>query len=281
MSIINAIKKISFLKPITTLAIRTKRLILLNRGIILKNIPGMTENLSFIGIVKYFIKESKESTNILYPLLSGFESLFKEIFDDNVYLKYFTLEKDNIVIDAGANIGVFSLLAASLIKNTGEIICIEPDPQNIRFIKLNREINKKDNIKIIEKATWSEKTLLEFNISKLNPTASSVYADSNDRLKSKKIKVETETIDNIAMPYMDNEKNIFLKMDIEGAEVEVIKSMKRILAYKKIKGVIAAYHKIKDDKTKKEMPSFKAINPILKESGFKTIVENGIIYFWR
>lgn len=280
MSIKNIIKKISFLKPITALAIRVKRFILLNKKLPLKNIPGIIDNLNFIGVIKYFIKETKESINIVYPMLSGLESLFIGIFKKNIYLKYFSVEKDDVVIDAGANIGVFSLLASSLVKNNGEVICIEPDPQNIKFIKLNKEINKKDNIKIIEKAVWREKTLLEFNISRLNPTASSIYIDSNNRLQSENIKVETETIDNIVIPYINNNRNIFLKMDIEGAEIEAIKSMKKILVYKKIKGVIAAYHKIKDDGGR-VMRADSIIEPILKENGFKTTNEKGLIYFWR
>lgn len=68
-------------------------------------------------------------------------------------------------------------------------------------------------------------------------------------------------------------------MDIEGAEAEVIKGMEKLLKYPKLKGVIAAYHKM--PKKNNLIKTHILIEPILKENGFKVVNEAGFLYFWR
>jgi tRNA G37 N-methylase Trm5 len=59
------------------------------------------------------------------------------------------ISSSDIVVDAGANIGIFTLLAA---KKARTVIAIEPDPENFEYLKENVRLNKAGNVVLINKA---------------------------------------------------------------------------------------------------------------------------------
>ena len=52
------------------------------------------------------------------------------------------ISKGDIIFDIGANIGQFSIFFHHLISNSGNIISVEPDPVNFKYLSINKEINK-------------------------------------------------------------------------------------------------------------------------------------------
>jgi FkbM family methyltransferase len=46
------------------------------------------------------------------------------------------------IVDGGANVGFYSLLAASLLKGSGQVISFEPDPRNLPLLRANAELNE-------------------------------------------------------------------------------------------------------------------------------------------
>jgi FkbM family methyltransferase len=238
------------------------------------NILTLQKNLDFIGIGKFHCILSNIDLILIYPLMKSIVGIFKEIFDDEIYFKYSKIEKNDVVIDAGANIGTFSILSSLMTGEDGMLISLEPDPFNIEFLKWNKDVNRLVNMRIIEKALWSKKERLNFYVNELYSAASSLYSGH-----AKQIMVEGDTLDNILLDLKLGNRSIFLKMDIEGAEAEVIKGMEKLLKYPKLKGVIAAYHKISDGNN--FIKTYTLIEPILKKNGFKVVNEAGFLYFWR
>jgi FkbM family methyltransferase len=78
------------------------------------------------------------------------------------YLPEFELNKfmGERVVDAGAHVGLFSLVASTFAK---EVITIEPHPVNFKLLQLNLEINNVKNIITINKALWSKSETLTLN----------------------------------------------------------------------------------------------------------------------
>jgi len=58
------------------------------------------------------------------------------------------LDEGDIVFDVGANIGWYTLLAASLVKNTGKVFAFEPLPESRRRLNENCLLNKLENVEI-------------------------------------------------------------------------------------------------------------------------------------
>lgn len=250
--------------------VRIKRSIFLHKKLDIGPINGVTYK-NFIGIAECHYKN--ELFFITYPLVQSSAALLDEIFNNNPYFTHCFINKGDIVIDCGAHIGFFSIIAGNLTGNHGKVIAIEADPFNLEFLKLNRKINNNDNVSIIAKAVFSKKEKVNFYVNDLCSAASGLYSGHN-----KKIKVEADSIDNIIKDaHIDETANIFLKMDIEGAEIEAIEGMKKALNFPNIKGVIAAYHKIPPNMQR----TYITIEPILKSYGFKVINKDGFLHFWR
>jgi len=120
--------------------------------------------------------------------------------------------KNGVIIDAGAHIGLFTLKASVHAK---KVTSIEPHPFNYCLLKTNLIENKVNNVEILRKALWKDDggiDLVEGNHS----AAHSVVV--NDK-KRKKLKVPTITLSEIVQKLGQID---LLKLDIEGAEYEVI-----------------------------------------------------------
>ena len=122
------------------------------------------------------------------------------------------IQKGDTVIDAGANNGVFTIIASTLVGPEGKVISIEPDPENVNALKKNVELNELKNVEIIERGLYKESgRKIKFV---QNGAMSRTVTDKN--ANPDYIEVETVTLDDIV-----NQRAIrrsILKMDIEGAE---------------------------------------------------------------
>lgn len=84
-------------------------------------------------------------------------SSFYQVFVENSYPNLLRLLKHgDTVIDAGANSGVFTVMASYLVGESGRIIAVEPDPEDLGTLKKNIEINSLKNVEVVEKALFSE-----------------------------------------------------------------------------------------------------------------------------
>ncbi|MEM3795355.1 MAG: FkbM family methyltransferase [Thermoprotei archaeon] len=119
------------------------------------------------------------------------------------------LRVDDVVIDAGANIGDYTVKAASVVKQ-GKVIAIEPNPYNIEILKQNLVLNKLGNVEVLNCALSSANGwgyLAGDTVS-----ASILRGDENS------LNVQTITIDDVLGKYCPPDRDVVLKMDIEGAE---------------------------------------------------------------
>ena len=139
------------------------------------------------------------------------------------------LKEGMTVLDCGSNIGFYPLLEAEIIKNSGEIYAFEPDKRNFVMLKKNIELCPYGNIikpfnMAVSNKTGTEKMYVatQSNLNKLYSGDDGDFAERHNVEES--IEVDTITIDDFCL-----EKNTqidFLRMDIEGFEVEVFQGMK-------------------------------------------------------
>lgn len=163
------------------------------------------------------------------------------------YLRKFFIKKGDVVIDAGAHPGVFTLIASRMVGNNGKVIAFEPHTENYNNLLGNIELNDATNVIAIKKSLWSENITLEtLQFNNAHSKAPSSFAD------------ETRSDLTVSLPAvsLDNElerlgisKIDFLKMDVEGAEIEVIKGCRRILKNSDAKLAIASYHIVNGERT--------------------------------
>ncbi len=167
---------------------------------------------------------------------SNDEFTFREVLGDidqyHIENILSSLDKEDIVIDLGAHIGLFSLAVSGGVKS---VISLEPSRNNAKIFRENIESNKIDNIHLIEKAISKESCSRSFFDNTEFPARHSLYEDPffnwNGKLALKR-EIETISLEDLFQEHnIDRVK--LLKMDIEGAEYEVIlnapnKILKRI-----------------------------------------------------
>jgi len=163
-------------------------------------------------------------------------------YEDNVKKIFLSkINKGDTVIDVGANIGFFSLLAAKKIGSRGKIFAIEPLKQANNWLKKNLKLNSFENYKVLEVAVGEKQgTMKMYKKSKsaemiiLDPTVS-----KDDLLICGEINIET--IDNIISTKKIEKVNL-LKIDVEGFEHEVLLGCKESFKAKKIENIICEIH---------------------------------------
>lgn len=131
------------------------------------------------------------------------------------------------VIDVGAHIGYFSIFLASLVDRIGTVYSFEPDPRALQSLEKTVHFNRLDWVKIFPVALSSHRSSIDFYLAQ--GLGSSTAAKNGNLEYVKKIAVETITLDTLVEQKKIAPDIRFIKMDIEGFEVEAIKGMKRVL----------------------------------------------------
>jgi FkbM family methyltransferase len=149
--------------------------------------------------------------------------------EDTYFPSFLPLAENEIFVDCGAYDGDNIV---SFLKHTNgnflKIYAFEPDKQNIQ--KLKKTVTNHKNIEIIEKGCFSTKNILYFN--EEGSEGSYISKEGN-------VKIEVDAIDNIVSDGVS-----YIKMDIEGAELDALKGAKNTIIANKPKLAICCYIKV-------------------------------------
>src|SRR3989338_9436904 len=189
----------------------------------LETLRGLKAVKNKIQVAKHILGLSRDS--VIYRLKNGLT--FKvpnrkkdrtailsinDIFVDQAYNLPLNAGK-SVIIDAGANIGAYSLYASQ--KNKDSLIyALEPDSDNFSQLKGNIKINNLKNIIPIKKALSNTHGQVSFFIDSISSRGHSLLWQTG-----KKVEVESITLQNL-FKFLIIEKCAILKLDIEGAEYE-------------------------------------------------------------
>jgi FkbM family methyltransferase len=150
----------------------------------------------------------------------------KEIFIDEIYK--IGLPVAPYIIDCGANIGL-SVIYLKQHYPRSTILAFEPDQNNFKLLQQNTVSFHLTNVQLEQKAVWKEHTTISF---------------ANEGSMSSRIEQSPFASDNTVVAvrlrdYLDR-KIDFLKIDIEGAEYEVLKDIEPNLHF--VQNMFLEYH---------------------------------------
>jgi FkbM family methyltransferase len=128
-----------------------------------------------------------------------------------------------IVVDIGAHVGYYTLLAAKAVGDKGKVFCFEPESSNYALLLKNAEVNGYKNVTPVRKAVFSKTGKVNLFLGRYSGTHGlypSVYSTST-------LAVDAITLDEF---FEDKDCPIdIIKMDIEGAEMAAVTGMAEIL----------------------------------------------------
>jgi FkbM family methyltransferase len=209
------------------------------------------------------------------PLYYRFHATLTEISEvmfNTLYDRDFTFKKGDVVVDAGARIGTFTAKVSAAVGEKGRIIAMEPEPDNYACLLKNIRANRLDNVIPVRKMLWSGQRQMPLYLSG-NTSAHSAYRDAFFGSTGESIDVEADSLDNI-LEASGVSRVDFVKMDIEGSEIEALKGMGKTLR-SDVALAIAAYHPISG------RPTYKAVVNELRRLGFKTSYGDEIVHARR
>lgn len=172
----------------------------------------------------------------------------------------------HVVLDAGAFCGEITIELALRVGPAGHVYAFEPNPVGLDFLKRNLALHGLTNVTLVPHALWENTTTLKF-ASTADSGAS--LASLFDRPAEKATQIEISALSPADAFARIGRVPDFIKMDIEGAEVEVLAAMAPLLraADHPVRLAIASYH-LRDGR-----PAHELITPGLRAAGFT--VETG------
>lgn len=137
------------------------------------------------------------------------------------------LKKGDIVVDAGANIGLISIFAAQRVGTSGLVLAFEPHPETVSILKRNILMNKLNQVRVFSVGLGSRnyKSKIYSNLH-INRGASSMVSFQNDSVA---YDIDVMVIDEVMEANNIDRVNL-LKVDVEGYEMEVLKGAEKLLS---------------------------------------------------
>ena len=208
-----------------------------------------------------------ENRQLYYSFLATLKEI-ESIQFHHMYAGNHQFKRGDVVVDAGARIGTFAAQISAAVGAEGKVIAIESELRNFACFQKNIEANRLNNVIAIQKMLWSGRRLMDLILSS-NSASHSVYRHAFYGSTSESIEVEAETLDNI-LGNLGISPVDFIKMDIEGSEIEALKGMPKTLQ-SRVQLAIAAYHPV-DGKSTHEI-----IMPQLEQLGFNVTLADCIV----
>ena len=158
--------------------------------------------------------------------------LYFHIWAVRDYEKVIKPSKGGVVVDVGAHIGLFTLRCLKCHKSK-EVVALEPNPYNASLLRINLLMNKlSDRVVIIEAAAGVEEGMTELYLSDESGGHSITNPEDILFAHSKRgILVKTILPDYLLSTHKLKTKTIdFVKVDVAGAEIEVLEGAENILS---------------------------------------------------
>ena len=133
------------------------------------------------------------------------------------------LSKGAVVVDAGANIGIYSRFLSSCVGSTGVVHSFEPSPEN--FKRLQRATRKLANVRLSQAALGEASGRSKLYVSdKLNVDHRTYPTEGESR---RSVPVDIVALDDYFKP---GERVDLIKIDIQGYELHALRGANRVLA---------------------------------------------------
>ncbi|MBI1761473.1 MAG: FkbM family methyltransferase [Acidobacteria bacterium] len=170
----------------------------------------------------------------------GNELLAKSVYEQQMTnLLTGLLRPGDNFFDIGGNEGYFSILAATLV-GAGKVFCIEPQTRLQHVLKKNIELNAVTNISVHPIALGSRKGEAQLFLRPSTNTGASSLS-RHWKLGSKRETVAMQTLDDLFQQHKINKVRL-LKMDCEGAELQIVEGAQQTLQRQVIEYIALEYH---------------------------------------
>jgi len=149
----------------------------------------------------------------------------REYEEDEICCLEGIVRDDDLCVDVGGNIGIYSVFMARK-ASAGKVVAFEPIPINRKMLALNLALNNLDNVEIMDCVLSDTTGDVSFSVSK--DSAYSSMRPTNRKEESCSLQVRSRTFDELFAS--KGIKVGIVKVDVEGAELLVLRGAARLLS---------------------------------------------------
>ncbi len=231
----------------------------------------------FVGKDSMIVEVPKYGYKSYCRTWSNFNDLMIMTTHEDDLLQLFRPSKGDTVVDVGAYLGRYTLTSSNLVEKSGRVVAIEGDPSHYEMLDKNLKLNKVSNVTAINCMVGSKDMHLivisEDNY--LGVGSKDIHTNYQDdshrefdetgRAKIGNSLVYLNTLDNLLIKEHGISEVNWMKIDVEGAELEVLKNAHNILSNSKRIKLLIEIHDVNKH--------YKPIVEILNSHNFKIIFE--------
>lgn len=146
---------------------------------------------------------------------------------------------DSIIYDLGANIGYFSLLCSAA-SDKAKIFCFEPIPDNMSILCHHLLVNHIKNVFPVNMAISDHFGLVDFSAD--NISHSYTYKQTSEHYGNREVNIKVGVISlDILINELQFSKPDIIKIDVEGAEYDVLKGAIEVIKIYKPKILLSTH----------------------------------------
>jgi FkbM family methyltransferase len=202
------------------------------RGFLYKSIELLKLDSSFLLVFnipeydyKFYSRVTRKLPNFLIPDMYASMTLHEEDVR-----KHFNPKRGDTVIDIGAAFGLYTITSSKRVGANGKVIAIEAHPDSFEMLNRNIKLNGLTNVTTLNYAVYSKESKVKIY---------SNYTIMSERIREEQVKekfveVNADTLDSILQQNGIRQEQInWIKIDVEGAEFEVLKGAHNTLSNSK------------------------------------------------
>src|SRR5919202_3302307 len=191
---------------------------------------------------------------------------------ENEIIELFRPKQGDIVVDVGAHIGRYTIIASKRVGATGKVIAIEAHPGNYEMLNRNIKLNGLTNVTTLNFAVYSKETKIKLFLpgEKSNRTIYNTLISTRATDEEKFVEVNADTLDDLLQNNEISHADVnWIKIDVEGAELDVLKGADSIMSNSKNITLLIEVHDIEDGKN-----LYRQIMDLMEKHNFKLEFEN-------
>jgi FkbM family methyltransferase len=179
-----------------------------------------------------------------YCRINREDLVFMTNHEDDI-IEHFTPKQGDIVVDIGAHMGRYTIISSKRVGTKGKVVAIEAHPGNFEMLNRNIKLNQLTNVIPLNYAAYSKETKIKLYL----PEEESGYTIYNTIMSNragtedKFVEVNANTLDYLLQLNQIIEEQVnWIKIDVEGAELEVLKGAQNVLSENKDIALLIEVH---------------------------------------
>jgi FkbM family methyltransferase len=191
------------------------------------------------------INVPKYGYKVLCPIKK--EEIVNMTIREDEIIEHFTPKLGDIVVDIGANIGRYTIISSKRVGTNGKVVAIEAHPGNFEMLNRNIKLNRLTNVIPLNYAAYSKETKIKLYVPD-EESGYTIYHTLMERTGKKFVEVDAVTLDYLLLQLNGTreggEEVNWIKIDVEGAEFEVLKGAANIISKSKDIALLIEVHNL-------------------------------------